>query len=63
MENIPLRLNQRYSISPVRGLMRELIVVVFGVLFSAVGFVNTFWGNDPYYGLAVLMLFFCSIYR
>ena len=34
--------------------MRELIVVAFGVLFSAVGVVNTFWGNDPYYGLAVL---------
>ena len=34
--------------------MRELIVVTFGVLFSAIGFVNTFWGNDPYYGLAVL---------
>ena len=34
--------------------MRELIVVTFGVLFSAIGFVNTFWGNDPYYGLAVM---------
>ena len=34
--------------------MRELIVVAFGVLFSAIGVVNTFWGNDPYYGLAVL---------
>ena len=34
--------------------MRELIVVAFGVLFSAIGFVNTFWGNDQYYGLAVL---------
>ena len=38
----------------MRCLMRELIVVAFGVLFSAVGVVNTFWGNDPYYGLAVL---------
>ena len=34
--------------------MIELIVVAFGVLFSAIGFVNTFWGNDPFYGLAVL---------
>ena len=34
--------------------MRELIVVAFGVLFSAIGVVNTFWGNDPYYGTAVL---------
>ena len=40
--------------SPMRCLMRELIVVAFGILFSAIGFVNTFWGNDPYYGLAVL---------
>ena len=38
----------------MRCLMRELIVVAFGFLFSAIGFVNTFWGNDPYYGLAVL---------
>ena len=38
----------------MRCLMRDLIVVAFGVLFSAIGFVNTFWGNDPYYGLAVL---------
>ena len=38
----------------MRRLMRDLIVVAFGVLFSAIGFVNTFWGNDPYYGLAVL---------
>ena len=34
--------------------MREFIVVAFGVLFSAIGFINTFWGNDPYYGVAVL---------
>ena len=40
--------------SHMRCLMRELGVVVFGVLFSAIGFVNTFWGNDPYYGVAVL---------
>jgi len=38
----------------MRGLMRELVVVAFGALFSAIGFVNAFWGNDPYYGLAVL---------
>ncbi len=35
-------------------LVRELVVVVFGDLFSAIGFVNTFWGNDSFYGLAVL---------
>jgi len=38
----------------MRGLMRELVVVAFGALFSAIGFVNAFWGNDPYYGVAVL---------
>ena len=38
----------------MRCLVRELIVVAFGALFSAIGVVNTFWGNDPYYGLAVL---------
>ena len=27
-----------------------------GLLVSYVGFVNIFWGNDPYYGLSVFSL-------
>ena len=32
--------------------------VVFGLIFSFIGFVNTFWGNDPFYGLAMVVLSF-----
>lgn len=27
-----------------------------GLLFSFIGFVNSFWGNDPFYGLAIIIL-------
>ncbi|HET6557125.1 MAG TPA: hypothetical protein VFG54_07405 [Prolixibacteraceae bacterium] len=29
---------------------------MFGLLFMAIGFVNTFWGNDPGFGIFVLLL-------
>lgn len=32
------------------------ISVLFGTLFTAIGFINTFWGNDPFYGLFVIGL-------
>jgi len=38
--------------------MRKILLVSFGVLFSFIGFANTFWGNDPYFGLAILALSF-----
>ena len=47
--------------SPMRCLMRELIVVAFGILFSPC-FVNTFV-NDPYYGLAILTTSFLLLCR
>ena len=28
----------------------------FGILFSSIGLVNTFWGNDPFFGLFILIL-------
>lgn len=35
-----------------------ILSLLFGLVFSFIGFVNTFWGNDPYYGISV---FFISI--
>lgn len=32
------------------------ISLLFGVLFSAIGIINTFWGNDMFYGLFVIGL-------
>jgi hypothetical protein len=31
---------------------------LFAFLFSCIGFVNTFWGNDPYFGLIIFALSF-----
>ena len=31
---------------------------VFGILFFAIGTVNTFWGNDPGFGIFILLLSF-----
>ena len=35
-----------------------LISWLFGALFFAIGVVNTFWGNDPAFGVFVLLLSF-----
>jgi hypothetical protein len=32
------------------------ISVLFGILFTAIGIINTFWGNDLFYGLMVIGL-------
>ena len=32
--------------------MKKILLVGFGVLFSFIGFANTFWGNDPYFGFS-----------
>lgn len=29
---------------------------MFGLLVQAIGFVNTFWGNDPQFGIFLLLL-------
>jgi hypothetical protein len=28
----------------------------FGILFLAIGFINSFWGNDPEFGVFILLL-------
>jgi hypothetical protein len=32
------------------------ISLLFGLLFSFIGFVNLFWGNDPFFGLFIMIL-------
>lgn len=36
----------------------KIISLIFGILFFAIGFVNTFWGNDPGFGIFILLLSF-----
>lgn len=33
-----------------------IINTVFGLLFILIGFTNTFWGNDTYFGLFIILL-------
>lgn len=33
-----------------------IISWLFGILFLAIGFVNTFWGNDPFFGVFIVLL-------
>lgn len=32
-----------------------------GILFFAIGIVNTFWGNDPFFGVFIIFLSFVFI--
>ena len=36
--------------------VKKIISVSFGVLFSFIGFANAYWGNDPYFGLAIICI-------
>jgi hypothetical protein len=44
--------------SPVLANVFNLIGWLFGLLFLAIGIVNTFWGNDPGFGLFIIVLAF-----
>ncbi len=32
--------------------------IFFGILFMAIGIINTFWGNDPQFGIFIILLSF-----
>lgn len=36
--------------------LKITLIFCFGLLFFFIGFVNTFWGNDPFYGLVIILL-------
>ncbi|MBM3178629.1 MAG: hypothetical protein FJZ78_11565 [Bacteroidetes bacterium] len=36
------------------GILYNITGWFFGMLFSFIGAVNTFWGNDPFFGLFIL---------
>ena len=39
-------------------MMGNIISWVFGCLFFAIGIINMFWGNDPAFGVFVLLVSF-----
>jgi len=38
--------------------IKKIISVSFGILCSFIGFANAYWGNDPYFGLAIIFISF-----
>ena len=36
----------------------NIISWIFGIAFFAIGVINTFWGNDPGFGIFILLLSF-----
>ena len=41
-----------------KSIVLNVISWIFGIAFFAIGVVNTFWGNDPGFGVFVLLLSF-----
>ena len=41
-----------------RSIAWEIISWVFGIVVFAIGLVNTFWGNDPGFGIFLILLSF-----
>jgi hypothetical protein len=39
-------------------MVLNIISWIFGVVFFAIGVINTFWGNDPGFGIFILFLSF-----
>lgn len=39
-------------------IVLNIISWIFGVVFFAIGVVNTFWGNDPGFGVFIILLSF-----
>ena len=37
---------------------KKLVSILFGLLFTFIGFVNAYWGNDPYFGLGIICISF-----
>ena len=42
----------------IQELVKKIISICFGVLFSFIGFANAYWGNDPYFGLVIICISF-----
>ena len=39
-------------------IVLNIISWIFGIVFFAIGIVNTFWGNDPGFGVFIILLSF-----
>jgi hypothetical protein len=39
-----------------KSIVFNIIGWLFGILFFAIGLINIFWGNDPFFGVFILLL-------
>jgi hypothetical protein len=46
------------KIMKIKSIFLDTIGWLFGALVVAIGFVNTFWGNDPFFGIFIMLLSF-----
>lgn len=49
---------QQEAVLNTRARFGNIVSIIFGVLFFAIGFVNTFWGNDPQFGIFIILVSF-----
>lgn len=40
----------------LKAILSSLINWICGILFSAIGIINVFWGNDPQFGIFIIFL-------
>ncbi len=52
-----MHMNPENTLNP-QALILNFISWTFGVLFLAIGLVNTFWGNDTAFGIFIILLSF-----
>ena len=41
-----------------KSLFLNIIGWLFGIVFLAIGVINVFWGNDPFFGVFIFLLSF-----
>ncbi|MGC3944357.1 MAG: hypothetical protein QM762_07545 [Chryseolinea sp.] len=49
-------MNKVQTVTSPAGIIFNIISVFFGILALAIGIVNTFWGNDPGFGIFIIIL-------
>jgi hypothetical protein len=48
--------NAQGAINNERSIVLTIISCLFGALFFFIGIINTFWGNDLFFGIFILLL-------
>ena len=52
-------MNNTSNFTSVESITSNVTGWLFGLVALAIGVINTFWGNDPGFGLFIILLAFC----